>query len=135
MFTGIPHTELDSVWQEVLPWIESACRRTNGRYLASDIYRSLQLRETQLWAYRNGGIEAVCVTEIIKYPRKKYCRILIGTGRNRQNWQHHVLDIEQWAWAQECDGMESFARIGWWRAFYRTLTGWKFTHEYIEKEF
>ena len=135
MFTGILHTEIDSVWSEVLPWIEQACGRMRGRMRAEHVKEFLENRTMQLWVYRDAhGVAAVCVTEIVNYPLKKYCRIFIGTGRKRREWQHYVGVIEAWAKSMRFDGIESFARIGWWRAFFKSI-GFQRTHEIIEKEF
>lgn len=135
MFTGIPHTEIDSVWPEVLPWIDGACARMRGRFWSCDIKEALINRDMQLWVYRDAhGVAAVCVTQLPPYPRKKLAQIFIGTGRHRHKWQHHVETLEEWAKMQGCVGIESFSRIGWWRAFFRSI-GWKRTHEVIEKEF
>lgn len=135
MFIGIPYTEIDLVWEGVLPWIEIACRASNGRYLPEDIYQAILRRDMQLWVWKNNGIEACCVTEIVNYPQKKYAQIRIGCGRNRKDWQQCVLILEEWAKSNQCDGIESIAREGWWRAFYRFLGGWENTHIFIEKAF
>lgn len=135
MFLGIPYTDIDSVWMEILPWIEIACRKSKYRYLPEDIYKFLLDREMQLWVWKKQTIEACCVTEITNYPRKKYAQIRIGCGRNRKDWQQCVLTLEEWAKSEKCDGIESIAREGWWKAFYRFLKGWEKTHIFIEKEF
>lgn len=102
-----------------------------GKMIPEDLFNYLENREMQLWIYRDPhGVAAVCVTEIVSYPRKKYCRIFIGTGRNRRDWQHHRKSIEEWAKAQKCDGMESFARKGWAEIF----NDYKNTHIILEKE-
>ncbi len=129
MFTGIPHTEVESVWGEIVGLIVKACESCNGRYLATDVKKLLKDRKWQLWVYRESDIQAICVTEILLYPRKKYCRIVMGIGRDRTAWQDHRKTIEEWARSQGCDGIESIARIGWKRIF----TDWQHTHEYLER--
>jgi hypothetical protein len=124
-FRGIPHDQILSVWPGVVHWIEAACD-TNGKYHQNDILTALLNRDMQLWTY---GTDAVCVTEIIQYPRKKYARILIGTGRGRANWQHCRETIETWAKAQGCHGIESLARNGWKRIF----KDYSQTHLLLEK--
>jgi hypothetical protein len=136
MFTGVTHEHIDEVWPEVLPWVEQACGRMRGRYESPHIKERLISGAMQLWVYRNAhGVAAICVTHIETYPTgKKYCRIFIGTGRKRREWQQYVFVIEAWAKSIFCNGCESFARIGWWRAFFKSI-GWQRTHEIIEKEF
>jgi hypothetical protein len=135
-FTGVPYGDIDKVWPYALPWIEDAAKRSRGRFEASDTYKALVERDQQLWISINGGsVEACCVTEIVSYARKKYCRILIGTGRNREHWQEFATVIEEWAKSQGCHGIESIARKGWWKVFSAIFTGWSLTHVFIEKEF
>lgn len=134
MFTGVPHTQIDEVWPHVEAMIEVACRTGNGRYAPEDILAAIKNRDMQAWIYLDAEIELVCITEIVNYPRRKYCRILIATGKNRKKWEHHIEDIEAWAKAQGCDGMETYARKGWWRVFYRPR-GWNLTHFFIERDF
>jgi len=132
MFTGIPHTDIDAVWDEVLPWVELACKRMRGRMYPEDIKKFLNDRAMQLWTFRDvHGVAAICVTEIINYPQKKYCRIFIGSGRNRKDWQNHRKTIENWAQSEGCDGVESMARMGWGKIF----DDYKQTHIVLEKEF
>lgn len=130
-FTGILHTEIESVWPEVRPFIASACERMSGRMDEEDVKRFLLSGDMQLWVNRKEEITAVCVTEVINYPKKKACRIFIGTGKNRRDWQNYRWVIEEWARSQGCDGMESFARKGWARIF----TDYKSTHIILEKGF
>lgn len=133
MFTGVLHTEIDSVWPEVEPWIKQACERMCGRYEPKHIKQRLIDRSMQLWTYRDAhGVAAVCVTHIEEYPTgKKYCRIFMGMGRNRREWQDSRHIIEQWARSQGCDGMESFARRGWTKIF----NDYRHSHNILEKEF
>ncbi len=87
----------------------------------------------QLWAAVDGkNIEAVCVTEIIRYPRKRFANVLILTGRNRERWQGlYQSSIEAWAKAESCDGVESLARLGWQRVF----PDYRASHVKLEKTF
>ena len=85
----------------------------------------------QLWLAYEKGIEAICVTEIVKYPQAKACRILIGTGKNRENWEHFEQTIGLWAKAQGCRLFEAFARNGWKPSFKKR--GWKSTHCILER--
>jgi hypothetical protein len=131
-FTGVPAEWLESIWPQAEPWIAKACVRNGNKVSSDDIKRFLLNRDMQLWiTSKKGEIEAVALTEILTYPKKKYCRLLIGTGRNRQNWQNHITIIEDWAKAQGCDGMESLARNGW----ERVLKGYSKTHIFLEKGF
>jgi hypothetical protein len=89
----------------------------------------------QLWVWKTYAVKACIVTQIINYPQKRYCRLNIVTGVNRDDWKDSISIIEAWAKSQGCHGMESIAREGWWRVFIRLLRGWKKTHIFIEKDF
>lgn len=133
MFSGIPSHFVENVWDEVEPWIKRACERGGDKYTPEDIKGHLVNQEMQLWTYRDDELRLVCVTEIVNYPRKKYARIFIATGKDREKWLPFMSVIKGWAKAQGCDGIETFARRGWFRAFYKKA-GWEHTHEIIEME-
>lgn len=125
---------LDLVWPAILPWIEVACRRGLGRYEPEDFCSAIRRRDMQLWiAARDDVIEAACITEIVRYPRKTFVRIVVGTGHRRHRWQHFAGFIERWARERGCDGAESVMRPGWKKIF--GPTGWVMSHIFMEKEF
>lgn len=130
---GIPHNRVPEVWKDIEASIAACCKRGRDKYTKESILAALLDRFMQLWLVLDSEIRAICVTEIVQYPNKKYCRILIGTGKDRHDWRHHTDEIELWAVAQGCDGIESIMRSGW-ESHYRER-GWKKTHIYMEKEF
>ena len=121
------------MWPYALPWIVEACKSSNGRYLSIDIKKMLLSREGQLWlALRDGEVLCVCVTEIIKYPRKMYASVMILTGKEREAWQElYKWNIEAWALAEGCDGVESLARKGWAKVF----KDYQCNHVQLERDF
>lgn len=130
-FYGIPADKLDEIWPQIEPFIIKACKRSFGRYEAIDFYKNLANRDMQLWvSEKHREIEAVCVTEIINYPHLRCCNIKLGTGKNRENWQHFRNYIERWATEQGCQRVESIARMGWEKIF----KGYSATHVFLEKE-
>lgn len=131
-FAGIPATEVEAVWPLVAPLIAAACTRGGGKRTPNDVRRALADRDQQLWLAWDGSVVALAVTEIACYPRKKCCRILICTGRERQSWQHRLAVIEAWAKAQGCVAMELIARPGWSRLL--KGQGYAITHLFCEKE-
>lgn len=131
-WSGIPATEIDRVWPEVFSLLAAACKTSNGRMTTQVLHQDLKDGAMQLWlAHNEAGISACFVTQIIDYPAAKYCKIVIGTGKTRHRWQHHVKVVEAWAKEQGCTGMESIARAGWQRVF----KDWKRTHVFLEKTF
>lgn len=129
---GITSGLLPHIWPLIVTRIAKACKTTRGRYDETDVYRFVESKDWQLWIALDGNdIAAICCTEIINYPRKKYLRICIGTGKNRKQWQDLRYDLESFARANQCDGMESIARKGWLKIF----TDYTQSHVFIEKEF
>lgn len=92
-------------------------------------------RDIQLWAIWSGEqLEAVVLTEIIDYPRKRYCNVHGLAGVNHKRWLHLVWNIEEWAKTKGCDGIESaHGRVGFERELKEL--GWKSAARYFEKEF
>lgn len=130
MLYGIPHTDIEAVWGEVLPWISAACKRSRGKFDAEDIKRGVLNREDQLWIWRTATSYAVGITRLLNYPKQRVCTIRIVTGRNRKEWEKEcIAQIEAWAKSQGCDAMELQARPGWEKA----LPGYDKTHVYLEK--
>jgi hypothetical protein len=84
------------------------------------VYKTLQANNFQLWIVWDEDkktvqeqYNGVVVTEIIQRKLKKSCHIYIMTGKNRQQWQHLIKVIEDFAEQQECNNMELIARPGW----------------------
>lgn len=125
---GIPSEELSEWWPRVETMIERACSRS-GLMKASDVLRSIQSKDWQLWVAVDGDVIACLVTEIRTYPQSKVCNFVIGTGRTREKWQHFRETIEMWARAQGCSRMRIEARTGWQRIF----SDYKNTHNILEK--
>lgn len=96
-----------------------------------DVLTTLCSGDRQIWiVHFNEKIEACFITEIINYPQAKNCRLIIGTGKGRQYWQHWRGILEQWAKSIGCTSMEVFARTGWKKIF----NDYKSTHVILEKE-
>ena len=59
------------------------------------------------------------------------CNIFIVTGRQRQQWQHLISVLEDFALENNCTNMELFARLGWKRIMEQF--DYKQTHVVLEK--
>lgn len=93
----IPAEELAGVWWQVYPLIYGAAERSGGRYEAADIKKAIESLDMQLWIIRAGdSVEAVAVTEIIQYPRRKLVKVNIGAGKNYKEWIPLLAEIEEW---------------------------------------
>ena len=94
--------------------------------------RLLLAGRMQLWAVVGEAIEAIVLTEIAEYPRRRLCRVLAAAGAGRARWLHLLGTIEEWARAQGCTAIEPVARPGWERAL--APLGYRKTHVILEKE-
>ena len=74
-------------------------------------------------------IEAVCVTEIVSYPRERRCGLVFCAGDESGRWLHHLDAIADWARGQGCAALELQGRPGW----ERRLPEWKKTHVLLRK--
>lgn len=130
MITGIPAQEIPAIWPNVLGRVTEACKHSRGKFFPQDILKLLLERDAQLWMVVDGYSSGVVVTQIVDYPHRKVCWIRICTGYDRDAWLHHLSDIEAWAKAQGCVGMELIARPGW----KKVLKDYDCTHIVLEKE-
>lgn len=133
-FIPVPSNKVDFIWEKIGRMLEQACETNNGRLPVEALYQNLKNKDMQLWISVSDKhqIECCCVTEIINYPNKKYCQVVIGTGSHFHNWVGFMRRIEDWAKQQGCDGIQSIARKGWGRVLKEQ--GWQQTHIFIEKE-
>jgi hypothetical protein len=91
---------------------------SGGRWELSDIVRLIGSRDMQLWISLDGNkVEAVLLTEIVQYPRRKALRFSSCVGREWKNWTGHHRQIEEWARGEGCDLFEVYAPRKWRHAF------------------
>ena len=123
---------VDDVWPYVLPFVEQAVEQSHHDTLA-DVRRALYEGTGQLWiASRAGDIVAVCVTQIQMKAKGADCSIWICAGHNRQDWQHHMAEIEAWAKTEGCNLMRHNARPGCAKVL--KPMGYRMVHVVLEKE-
>ena len=83
-------SEVPRIWHEVKPLVDKALARADGEQLSEDVLQKLLNKEMILFA----GIEAnelaaVCIAEILNYPRKKVLHVSIAatkSGRDFELW-------------------------------------------------
>ena len=114
-FLGITSEQIDAIWGEVKPFIERSLKYANGELDQDDVYRFLKERAMQLWVLLTMPDQKITmcgVTEIVNYPRKKVCRVVLMGGIPSQEWRDNVHNIETWAKGQGCSTMEACVRKG-----------------------
>lgn len=111
---GVLSHSIDKVWPEVSVLLAPAVLYSDGKYEVEDVYKSLTERDMQLWvAFKNKGLCATCVTQIINYPRKKVMFLLFIAGIQSINWLHLADDLAQFAREHGCQSVEGYGRPGW----------------------
>lgn len=133
VLSAVPADRVASIWPQAEPELRRACNRSDGRYAVEDVLASLLTRDMQLWLSVDVGdsdrIEAVCVTEIVRYPQERRCGLVFCAGHRPARWLHHLDEIGGWARAQGCAALELQGRPGW----ERLLRGWEKTHVLLRK--
>lgn len=132
-FSGVPAEYLEIVWKEVEPYLTRALKRGN-QFRTVDILKKIITKDYQLWIAYSGDfispeVQAFTITEITLTPLQKECWIIWGSGKERDNWQDYILEVEKWAKTRGCDVMKVMARPGWEKV-HKT---YKKTHSLLEK--
>ena len=134
----IPVKKIDEVWSLVKNNIHEALNYSGNQVDVDFVYKTLQADNFQLWIVWDEDkktvqeqYNGVVVTEIVQRKLKKSCHIYIMTGKNRQQWQHLIRVIEDFAEQQDCDNMELIARPGWQKILQNY--NYKRTHIVLDK--
>jgi len=115
----VPTEFVDNVWPDVYGYMDNVAKRTHGRYEADDIKTLVTDYDHNLWiAFDESKILGAVVTCILHYPRKSFLSCPFVTGEDFSLWKKPMLDLlQKWAKDNDCDGLESTARIGWSKVF------------------
>ena len=134
----IPSSNLDDVWNLVKKDISEALSYSGNHTDADFVYDCVKENKMQLWVVwdkdKPTTLEkyyGVVVTEIVKRKLIQSCNIFIVTGRHRQQWQHLISVLEDFAIENNCTNMELIARKGWQRIMEQF--DYKQTHVVLEK--
>ena len=134
----IPSSNLDDVWNLVKKDISEALSYSGDHTDSDFVYDCVKENKMQLWVVwdkdKPTTLEkyyGVVVTEIVKRKLIQSCNIFIVTGRHRQQWQHLISVLEDFAIENNCTNMELIARKGWKRIMEQF--DYKQTHVVLEK--
>ena len=125
--------DVDTVWPQVLPFVERALAAGDGGHAPEDVRRLCRGHDAQLWlGVGVGGLEMVAVTEIRVLPRRRIARIWLLAGLDARGWiDERLAAIEDWARTERCDAIELVGRKGWLR---RLPAGWAHTQVVMRKD-
>jgi len=130
----VPAHLIVDVWREVEPFIKKANSHSLGESDEIDYLCSLVKGAYQLWMIRDENeLKAVCVTEILVYP--KMSKLLIGQlcGEGMNEWLDNLIStLETFAKNNGCSYLEARGRKGWIKA--AEHLNFKPTYQIISKE-
>lgn len=131
-FAGIPHTEIPRAWRYVQTGVVELCEQSDGTFEARDVFKALLDKDMQLWILHQGEeYVGFIITQIIDYPQARACSIFMVHGKDRKKWLHFEAELDEWAKAQGCKIMESYARKGWLKVMGEE---WKVSSTLVRKE-
>ena len=135
---NIPIKKVDEVWSLVKKNIQQALSYSGNHTDADYVYQTIKDGKFQLWVVWDKSkktvkeqYNGVVVTEIVQRKLKRSCHIFIVTGKNRQQWQHLISVLEDFALENECNNMELISRNGWEKIMNKF--NYKKTHVVLEK--
>ena len=135
---NIPIKKVDEVWSLVKKNIQQALSYSGNHTDADYVYQTIKDGKFQLWVVWDESkktvkeqYNGVVVTEIVQRKLKRSCHIFIVTGKNRQQWQHLISVLEDFALKNECNNMELISRNGWEKIMNKF--DYKKTHVVLEK--
>lgn len=112
---GIPPALIDHFWKLCEPFVKRSLDKSAGEFTAADLREFCKDRITQLWVVTEGErVVGACVTEVVNYPQKRFCRIIALAGNHLQEWIE-PLDIILYDWAKEqgCNCLHANVRKGY----------------------
>jgi hypothetical protein len=119
-----PLEEVARRWNEVSPLLDRATSRT-GCYEPIDLLMLAGAGQVGIWFCARGeAIDAVVVTQIVSYPRRRVMEVLFAGGSNMPAWRKKlVAAIDKHARGLGCTHVASAGRPGWVRAWGAEATG------------
>jgi hypothetical protein len=131
----VPTNEITKVWNRIEPLVDKVIPYTYGRMLTVDVLHSLITNQYHLWIiYKDDEeIEAIAITEFMKYPRKTVLLINFISGDNLDKWIKELdKTLVKFSKESGCDFLEACGRAGWERKV--TKLGWIKKFTIVEKQ-
>lgn len=109
--------ELRCRWGTIEPLLKRATDRTHGCYEPIDVFVQGMAGQAGFWFIEDDGkLDAVVVTEIRQFPRKRALVINFIAGRRLAEWwSPFVESMDEHARQRECSEIMAYARKGWVR--------------------
>ena len=130
----VPVDKITSIWKKIEPLVDKVIQYTYGRMITADVLHSLIINHYHLWVVykEEDEIEAIAITEFMKYPRKTVLLINFISGDKLDEWMKE-LDRVLVKFSKEsgCDFLEACGRSGWERKVKKI--GWQKRFTIVEK--
>ena len=114
----ISSENIDLAWKEGSKYILEALEHSDGSYSIEDIYKHLLDNTFLLWLFYNDDrhcAEGAMITEIVQYPRRRFCTILFLGADNLDDSLVLFEEFIKWARNHRCDSINMYGRQGWER--------------------
>jgi len=95
-------------WDRCKGYIEDALEYADHSHTIDDVRQAIEDKYAVFFPLQKSAI----VVEIVKYPRRKSCRIWLAGGDLEELMVAEKV-VANWAKKQGCDGMEIIGRHGW----------------------
>lgn len=118
---GIRGPGIDALWPAVWQCLEPAVALSDGRLDEESVRELIRDGSMQLWMSGplNSPDKMAVTTELVMYPRQKWCRVVLAGGKGLPYAFGFLGIIEAWARAQGCAGVEAGGRPEWGRPLSR----------------
>ena len=99
--TLVPGNYVHTLWNDVIPFLEKAVERSNGRWSLDSLKVACVQQRQELWVIfkeDNNEIVGVATTEFVYYPESKRLAIQYLGGKGLEDWAWSFLKkAEAWA--------------------------------------
>tara|TARA_A100000172_G_scaffold28196_3_gene16614 strand:+ start:786 stop:1286 length:501 start_codon:yes stop_codon:yes gene_type:complete len=135
--TLVPGNYVHTLWKDVVPFLNKAVERSNGRWSLDALKVACIQQRQELWVIfkeEDNKIMGVATTEFVHYPNSKRLAIQYLGGADLEDWAWSFLKkAEAWAVDNKCHGIECTARFGFWK--WLGKSGWDKAYTVFEKRF
>ena len=110
------------------PWLEAALEYADGTFNIIDVADGIAMGNMHIWPTE----DAVAVTQIVNYPRKKVIHAFLVGGK-LEGIMKLEKTVVRWAKSQKCHSLTLTGRSGWSKSLL-TEIGYKSTSISMSKE-
>ena len=127
----VPIEHFLTVLPHVNRWLASVVDRSGRRYTLPILCEMIAQGLIQMWLIGDDKPRGIVLTELYFAPSGlKFATIRGAAGDGAEGWMPLIAELEEWARAEGCAGIDATARKGW----ARRLPDYKMSHVFLEKE-